>query len=273
MDSQKSFFKSKNIKIPPTPSFKKRRNMCFDFGYIEDFLKTLKLPDILRRNVRTGFYLDDLSFQDFLDKNPRYKKFIHNLNLFNIRQDYTKLQKILITKYKKTNDLKKLKTIKNRLKKSKNFASLIKNTKFETGSIIPNIPPLNIQNNYPEPKPSTSKSISPSYSQPEFADCNSPSYSPPESPEANSALAYSQNESQAFTPPLVYPQPQSPDPSFVSSQFDDIDSQADTDIINTNFDIPNFQTPPLSPLTSIQPENLTESARCEDLQTPYTTRR
>ena len=111
-DSQKSFFKIKNIKIPPTPSFKKRRNLCFDFGYIEDFLKTLQLPDIMRQNVRTGFYSDDLSFQDFLNKNPRYQKFIHNLCLYNIEHDYTKLQKIKITKCKKTNDFKKIKNIK-----------------------------------------------------------------------------------------------------------------------------------------------------------------
>ena len=66
MNSRKSFFEMKSVNIPPTPSFKSKRDLCLDFKNSDEFLKQLQLPELF---VQQNFFVTDAYYKEFLNEN------------------------------------------------------------------------------------------------------------------------------------------------------------------------------------------------------------
>ena len=230
VNSRKTFFELKNVKIPPTPSFKGKRDLCLDFKNSDEFLKQLQMPEVF---IHQNFFVTDTCYKEFLNENQRYKKFIAELNVYNMKKHYRSRRK--------NSELKTLKTIKKNVlrKNKKNLTDFVVTNKFDLALEKPTLPPF-------QPISTQPASVK------------------------NTEVSTTNNE--------IDPQP-STSANFVSSVITDFDSSSEsTEILNfdevkdsknTPLAIPNFDTPPLSPLLALIPNEMREEDVSSILNTPH----
>ena len=250
-NSRKSFFETKHIKTPPTPSLKRKRDFSLDYTNSDKYLKCLKLQDTY---YHTDFFEMSRQHKNFLEAHPKYKSFVSDLNTFNLKKKYKKA--------KKSNESeKKLLSIKKKLsKKSTNKNELTsfveKNMKkYENGLQIPNLAPFKIQ----ATRSTNSWIVTPKKNKPRC-----------ETQTSNTTPKFTQNLQWNITPKNPFPTTitGAKDPLPSTSIQEEVDSTASTEI----FTAPNFDTPPLSPLLGGD-ETRHEESISSRLNTPYQTNR